>query len=151
MSTATSSGVRSSRLHRSSANGASAVGAMVSATGSPRTTRSRFGRSCQRRVPAPKPVRTGAIAGQGENVEAWARTRLAPVGVTISPSSGACTVGTPASTSSTAGAGIGRIPWAARTKPRETGSGPAFTLAPSQSSAAEAETMSTMASTPPTS
>ena len=71
------------------------------------------------RVPAPKPLRSIVIGGIGPNPDARAASSAAPVGVVSSTPRSIPRVGapTPASSSTTAGAGFGSRPWAARTMP----------------------------------
>ena len=82
-----------------------------------------------------------------------ARTRrAAPVGVVSSWGMSTLATGAPRSSSTTAGAGTGIMPWADRVIPTPVATGPACTTStPSSSSAAHVPTTSTMASMPPTS
>ncbi len=124
----------------------------ISATGAvPSTARSRFGRSASSFWPPPNPTRSGAKVGHRSNREAIVATMAAPVGVTNSKSTSVAYVGTPRRHSTVAGGGSGRIPWRACTKPRPIGNGEATTSAPRCAMHAAAPTMSTIASTAPTS
>ena len=72
-----------------------------------------------------------------------------PVGVASSPSPPASTC-QPRASSSTAGTGTGRSPWAAWVRPEPTATGPAVTrLTPRSASAAHTPTMSAIASHDP--
>ena len=80
----------------------------------PSTARSTFGRSRRSAVPAPQPMRSGAIEGQRWEPVACAPTIAAPVGVTNSKSRPPSYVASPARHSTVAGAGSGSVPCAAR-------------------------------------
>ena len=76
----------------------------------------------------------------------------APVGVVSSPVMGPVVMGFPASSRAVAGAGTGISPWAQRTVPLPTATGDASTrVMPRRSTPHMAPTMSTMASSAPTS
>ena len=77
------------------------------------------GRACRRRS---RRLRA-SCAGAGRSASASAATSAAPVGVTSSSSISTPCTGAPRSSSSVAGAGSGRRPCAASTKPRPIGSG----------------------------
>ena len=78
--------------------------------------------------------------------------RAAPVGVVVSRGSSIQRTREPLRISSVAGPGTGREPWAASTTPVPMGRGPQLTeSAPSNPSATQLPTMSTMESTAPTS
>ncbi len=85
----------------------------------PITTWVALGWPSMSRVPAPKPLHSMVIGGSGPKPEASAATRAAPVGVVSSTPRSSPAVGAPtaASSSTTAGAGFGSRPWAARTMP----------------------------------
>ena len=103
-------------------------------------------------MPAPKPVASIVIAGIGPNLDPHAASMAAPVGVVSSTLRSLPWVGMPSSSSTTAGAGFGRRPWALRTMPSPVATGLAETVPTSSSSRAEAvPTMSTIVSWPPTS
>ena len=117
----------------------------------PKIARRAFKRSGKPRVPKPQPTCSGANAGQATNSVATLATIAAPVGVTSSASSPASIVGTERRQATVAGAGNGNTPCWQSTLPRPMGSGEETTVAPRKSKQAAAPTMSTMASTAPTS
>ena len=107
----------------------------------------RAGRGCRRRS---RPTRASGPAAARTRATS-AATSAAPVGVTSSTSSSTPTSGAPRSSSSVAGAGSGRRPWAASTKPRADGQRRAHHAARRRSSSSASATPQTspIASTAP--
>ena len=118
----------------------------------PTTTWTALGRPSISRLPAPNPVASMRMAGSGPHVDTVAASRAAPVGVVSSSATSTPWVGAPSSRPTTAGAGLGSSPWAARTMPVPLATELDRTSSmPKTSSAAAVPTTSTMASRPPTS
>ena len=113
----------------------------------PTTTWVRLGSSSSSRVPAPKPLVTTRMGGRGPNPPASADSRAAPVGVVSSTGMSRPQVGMPSSSATTAGAGLGSMPWAVRTIPMPVATGLDSTSStPRTSRAAMVPTTSTMVS-----
>ena len=77
--------------------------------------------------PAPKPWPVTRRGGMGPNPDDREASSAAPVGVVNSTATLRPQVGIPASRATTAGAGLGSIPWAARTMPSPVATGLART------------------------
>ena len=127
----------------------------VRSSASPIQRRTTFGQPSGSRVPAPRPTRSRRSEGRA-NSAAAPRIAIA-VGVTSSEAgsfgcASSSVAPVRAAISSTAGAGTGRRPCAARAVPPPAGSPLAqMRSTPSVSRAANVPTTSTIASTPPTS
>src|ERR1035438_2385832 len=114
--------------------------------------RSRFGCSGKSLVPAPYPALSIVIAGNEAKREANVFTMAAPVGVTSSTGGPDEYTGAFCNNFNVAGAGTGRVPWAHLTVPLPTFKGEHIHWSIlSESAPTAAHTMSTMASTAPTS
>ena len=125
----------------------------VRSTRTPVTTWVQLGSSSSSRGPGAE-----SLAGhphRGHRTEARAdsaASSAAPVGVVSSTAMLRPQVGTPSSRATTAGAGLGSMPWAVLTMPSPVATGLARTSSiPSTSRAAAVPTTSTMVSWPPTS
>ena len=111
-----------------------------------------FARSDRSRVPAPYPEAVIVISGSGPIDVASPFTSAAPVGVVSSRPTSTPTVGRSSKRFTTAGGGFGNIPWAAEIVPIPTATGPlVISSTSSDSNAAHDPTMSTIASSAPTS
>ena len=103
------------------------------------------------RPPRPRAVARSVPAGIGPHVPSVASS-AAPVGVQVSISVSSARTGAPASSDAVAGAGRGSTPCAPRTVPCPSPTGPdTIRSTPSASTANHTPTMSTIASTAPTS
>jgi hypothetical protein len=121
-------------------------------TGSPATTRSRFGRPGISRCPSPIPTPRTVIPGGRPKETSNARSSAAPVGVTSSPSPSPNRHGASRSSSSVAGPGTGIFPCSDQASPDPPGRGEQNAFgAPRCSNRKQPDTMSTIASTAPTS
>ncbi len=111
-----------------------------------------FGYCSGSRPPAPRASPAMVPLGRGPNSVAIVVSRAAPVGVTVSASTSTGVTSAPMSSAAVAGAGIGSRPWAATVVPWPMPIGPQVTCSTSSRQRAIQEpTMSTIASTAPTS
>lgn len=143
------SAVMSSMLHCKSLAGA--LWPAASSRDRARCTRRTLGMS-RSRCPTPTPVCSVAMAGAAVKRSARTDRMAAPVGVAVSAWTAPRVVGTPCKSSTVAGAGTGKRPWAQRTKPPPSSTGEAQTASTSRAwRQMAAPTMSTRASVAPTS
>src|SRR5579863_4846049 len=124
----------------------------AAAAASPITSRTTFGCPGKSRDPAPYPDFSIFISGKEANLRAKVFTIAAPVGVTSSACNPEEYTGASLSNSTVAGAGTGNVPCAHFTIPPPTFNDEhTISSTPSASAPTAAQTISTKASTAPTS